>query len=93
MIENTETHPRGRGYLLLLAVIGMLASMGGAVLISISASSRAVEDSRRAIEVSRCDELRGLIAVYAETPPTTQTGTSLFALYQSEYGSKCNREG
>lgn len=92
MNGNTESHPHAsRTYLSLLAVLGVLASMGIAVLISITASKNAVDDSRRAIEVSRCDELHGLIAVYTETPPTTQTGINLMALYQSEYGVKCEK--
>ena len=78
------------GYLAAWLVIGVLASMSIAVIISVSASKRAVresigreikarEDARRAT----CGVIRTILAGYTEAPPETATGRELAAAWKT----------
>lgn len=69
--------------------LGMFASMAIAVIISVVASDRAIENSDRREAAAReevrqdtCLLINRMIAAYGETPPTTPAGVNVEAAWK-----------
>lgn len=58
-----------------------------AIFVSTRIAAGTIEEAEQAARRSDCAFLSSTLAVYRETPPTTDTGRALLATYVSEYAS------